>query len=233
MRGRVLVRVLALLAATLVVLAGLVAWLNFRDADDAGHAEAASGAVQAVTGSAIVRGEYLVRAGSCLGCHTDRGGTPYAGGRAIETPFGIVHSTNLTPDRASGLGDWSAADFWRAMHNGRSRDGRLLYPVFPYPNYTRVARADSDAMFAFLQSLAPVAQPRKAHQLQFPFGLQPALAVWRALFFRPASFEADPTRSPQWNRGAYLVETLGHCNACHSRRNVFGATAGPLTSPAG
>jgi mono/diheme cytochrome c family protein len=100
--------------------------------------------------------------------------------------------------------------------------------VFPYPNYTRVARADSDAMFAYLQSLAPVAQPRKAHQLQFPFGLQPALAVWRALFFRPATFEADPARSPQWNRGAYLVETLGHCNACHSRRNVFGATAGPL-----
>jgi mono/diheme cytochrome c family protein len=229
MQGRVLVRVLALAAATLVVLAGLVAWLNFRDEATHPGADAPGAAADTSGGAdAVARGEYLVRAGSCHGCHTDRGGVAYAGGRAIETPFGIVHSTNLTPDPATGLGGWSAGDFWRAMHHGRSRDGRLLYPVFPYPNYTRLSRADSDAMFAYLQSLAPVAQPAKAHALRFPFGTQPALAVWRALFFRPASFEADASRSAQWNRGAYLVETLGHCNACHSRRNVFGATAGPL-----
>jgi mono/diheme cytochrome c family protein len=128
----------------------------------------------------------------------------------------------------TGLGAWSSDDFWRALHNGRARDGRLLYPAFPYPNYTRLARADADAMFAYLKSLPPVAKANKPHALAFPFDQPAALAVWRALFFRPARFESDAGRTPQWNRGAYLVETLGHCNACHSRRNVLGATAGPL-----
>ncbi|MEO8311471.1 MAG: cytochrome c [Caldimonas sp.] len=210
--------------ATVVLLAAIsVVWLN-RD-DDVGRADPASSPV----GDAVLiaRGEYLVRAGSCFGCHTEPGGAPYAGGRAIETPFGIVHAPNLTAD-ATGLAAWSSDDFWRALHNGRSRDGRLLYPAFPYPNYTRLARADADAMFAFLKSLPPVARKNRPHALPFPFDQQTALAVWRALFFRPAHFVADDARSPQWNRGAYLVETLGHCNACHSRRNVFGATAGPL-----
>jgi mono/diheme cytochrome c family protein len=212
---------LVVAAAALLLAAAAVVWLN-RDDDD-GRADAASppGA------DLIARGEYLVRAGSCFGCHTAPGGAPYAGGRAIETPFGIVNAPNLTPD-ASGLAAWTNADFWRALHNGRSRGGRLLYPAFPYPNYTRLARADADAMFAYLKSLAPVASPAVPHALRFPFDQQAALAVWRALFFRPARFETDAARSPQWNRGAYLVETLGHCNACHSRRNVLGATAGPL-----
>jgi len=214
----------ALLAIVLIAVIGvaLVAWLN-RD-DGLEPAPAASSADAAAT---IARGEYLVRAGSCFGCHTEPGGAPYAGGRAIETPFGVVHAPNLTPD-ATGLAGWTSDDFWRALHNGRARDGRLLYPAFPYPNYTRLARADSDAMFAYLQRLAPVAKPNRAHALRFPFDQQAALAVWRALFFRPARFAIDPARSPQWNRGAYLVETLGHCNACHSQRNVLGATAGPL-----
>jgi mono/diheme cytochrome c family protein len=214
----------ALLALVLVVALGaaLVVALN-RD-DDLERAAQPSPAEATAT---IARGEYLVRAGSCFGCHTEPGGAPYAGGRAIETPFGIVHAPNLTPD-ATGLAGWTSDDFWRALHNGRARDGRLLYPAFPYPNYTRLMRADSDAMFAYLQSLAPVAKPNRAHALRFPFDQQAALAVWRALFFRPARFANDAARSPQWNRGAYLVETLGHCNACHSRRNVFGATAGPL-----
>jgi len=209
-------------AAAIVLSAALaVAWLN-RD-DDLAHGSAAASADAAL----VARGEYLVRAGSCYGCHTEPGGAPYAGGRAIETPFGIVNAPNLTAD-ATGLAAWSSDDFWRALHNGRSRDGRLLYPAFPYPNYTRLTRADADAMFAFLKSLPPAAQPNRPHALRFPFDQPAALAVWRALFFRPAQFEADSTKPPQWNRGAYLVETLGHCNACHSRRNVFGATAGPL-----
>jgi mono/diheme cytochrome c family protein len=184
-------------------------------------------APQASDAELVARGEYLVRAGSCYGCHTEPGGAPYAGGRAIETPFGIVNAPNLTAD-ATGLAGWSSDDFWRALHNGRSRDGHLLYPAFPYPNYTRLARADADAMFAYLKSVAPVAKQNRPHALRFPFDQPVALALWRALFFRPARFDADSAKSPQWNRGAYLVETLGHCNACHSRRNVFGATAGPL-----
>jgi mono/diheme cytochrome c family protein len=207
--------------ATIAVLAvAAVAWLNGDD-------EMAASAAAADPAGLVARGQYLVRAGSCFGCHTEPGGVPYAGGRAIETPFGVVHAPNLTPD-ATGLAAWSSDDFWRALHNGRSRDGRLLAPAFPYPNYTRLARADSDAMFAYLRSLAPVAKANRPHALRFPFDQQAALALWRALFFRPARFEPDPAQSPQWNRGAYLVETLGHCNACHSRRNVFGATAGPL-----
>lgn len=211
---------LVVIAAAVAFCAALVVWLN---RDDPGIPSASS----APAAEFVVRGEYLVRAGSCFGCHTEPGGAPYAGGRAIETPFGIVHAPNLTPD-ATGLAPWSSDDFWRALHNGRARDGRLLYPAFPYPNYTRLARADSDAMFAYLKSLAPVAKANRPNALRFPFDQQAALAVWRALFFRPARFETDTARSPQWNRGAYLVETLGHCNACHSRRNVFGATAGPL-----
>jgi mono/diheme cytochrome c family protein len=215
-------RALAAIVLIVVLAAALVVWLNRDDVGEpAGEARTADAA------ATVARGEYLVRAGSCFGCHTEPGGAPYAGGRAIETPFGIVHAPNLTPD-ASGLAAWTSDDFWRALHNGRSRDGRLLYPAFPYPNYTRLARADSDAMFAYLRSLAPVVKGNRGHALRFPFDQQAALAVWRALFFRPARFATDPARSPQWNRGAYLVETLGHCNACHSRRNVFGATAGPL-----
>ena len=213
---------LAVVAALVVLAAIAVAWLNRDDDLQRSAADGATGRAELVA-----RGEYLVRAGSCYGCHTEAGGAPYSGGRSIETPFGIVRSPNLTAD-ATGLGAWSSDDFWRALHNGRSRDGRLLYPAFPYPNYTRLARADADAMFAYLRSLPPVAKPNRRHALRFPFDQPAALAVWRALFFRPAQFEADSARSPQWNRGAYLVETLGHCNACHSRRNVFGATAGPL-----
>ena len=215
---------LAVVAAIVLLATISVAWLNRDDPLQRGVDASAPGRGN---DELVARGEYLVRAGSCYGCHTEPGGAPYSGGRAIETPFGIVHAPNLTAD-ATGLAAWSSDDFWRALHNGRSRDGRLLYPAFPYPNYTRLARADADAMFAYLKSVAPVAKENRPHALRFPFDQAAALAVWRALFFRPAQFVADSGQSPQWNRGAYLVETLGHCNACHSRRNVFGATAGPL-----
>lgn len=176
----------------------------------------------------IARGEYLARAGNCMGCHTTRGGEPYAGGRAIQTPFGAVYTTNLTPDTDTGLGAWSADHFWRALHNGRSRDGRLLYPAFPYPNYTHITRADADALFAYLRSLPAVKQANRAHTLGFPYNTAAALAVWRALYFRPAQVEPDTRQSSDWNRGAYLVRGLGHCNACHASRNALGATSGPL-----
>jgi mono/diheme cytochrome c family protein len=223
-RAKTTLALAGLVAAALLVMTA-VAWLN-RDDDIAAATAPVSAA--ASDSSLLGRGEYLVRAGSCLGCHTEPGGASYAGGRAIETPFGVVHAPNLTPDVATGLAAWTADDFWRALHNGRSPDGRLLYPAFPYPNYTRLARADADAMFAYLKSLAPVVKANKPHALDFPFDQQAALAVWRALFFRPAHFASEVDRSAEWNRGAYLVETLGHCNACHSRRNAFGATAGPL-----
>jgi mono/diheme cytochrome c family protein len=169
------------------------------------------------------RGAYLVRAGNCITCHTQRGGTPFAGGRAIDTPFGTVYSSNLTPDKATGIGGWSADDFWRALHEGKARDGRLLYPAFPYPNYTLVTREDSDAMYGYLRGLPATPRANTPHRLRWPYRTQAALLAWRTLYFKPAAFEADKSQSAQWNRGAYLVRGLGHCNACHATRNALGA----------
>jgi len=155
--------------------------------------------------------------------------TPTAGAlgrrRAIDTPFGTVFSSNLTPDPRHGLGAWTADDFWRAIHHGRSRDGRLLYPAFPYPNYTEVSRGDSDAMFAYLLTVPAVARPETEHRLRWPYSTQAALAFWRALYFEPGVYRQEPAQSAEWNRGAYLVRGLGHCAACHSARNALGASS--------
>ena len=214
----------ALLASTaLLMAAALVVWvLNTRDEVDVNTPEPAVAASDAM----LQRGAYLARAGNCMSCHTARGGEPYAGGRAIDTPFGAVYTSNLTPDEESGIGSWTPAHFWRAMHNGRSKDGRLLTPAFPYTSYTQVTRDDSDALFAYLKSIPAVAQTNKPHDLRFPYDSQVALAVWRALYFKPGVFQPEAARTAEWNRGAYLVNGLGHCSACHSARNALGATDG-------
>ena len=170
------------------------------------------------------RGEMLARAGNCIACHTVRGRPLMTGARPIDTPFGVVFSSNLTPDPRTGIGAWTANDFWTALHRGRSRDGRRLAPAFPYEHTTLIRRDDSDAIFAWLKTLAPVDSPQPAHQLTWPLGTQPVLALWQAFFFKPASFVPDPARDDRWNRGAYLVEAVGHCAACHGPRNMFGAT---------
>ena len=200
----------------LAVVAVLARQLNVAALPPLASAPAAALAAQ------IERGAYLARAGNCAACHTARGGAAYAGGHAIQTPFGPVYAGNLTPDPTHGLGAWSADAFWRALHHGQSRDGRLLNPVFPYENFTLISREDSDALYVFLQSLPPVAQPNRPHGLRFPYNTQAALAVWRELYFEPASFEPDPTRTADWNQGAYLVRGLGHCTACHSPRDALG-----------
>jgi mono/diheme cytochrome c family protein len=135
-----------------------------------------------------------------------------------------VFAPNITPDVETGIGAWSADDFWNALHNGISRGGRLLYPAFPYPNYSKVTREDADALFAWLRSLPPQHQPNKPHALRFPYDSQAALAAWRLLYFKPGVFETQAARGVEWNRGAYLVEGLGHCAACHSPRNGLGAS---------
>lgn len=230
-RGRV-VLASALVALTVLVLAAaLVAWLNVRHEAPLAADGAAPG--PAASQQLIERGAYLARAGNCAGCHTARGGEAFAGGRGIDTPFGTVYAGNLTPDDETGLGHWTGAEFWRALHHGRSKDGRLLYPAFPYTSYTTVTRDDSDALFAYLRSQPAVHQANTAHALRFPYNLQASLAVWRALFFRPAAFEPQPARSAEWNRGAYLVNGLGHCAACHAPRNGLGATSGGLEAGGG
>ncbi len=180
--------------------------------------------VARTTEADLARGAYLARAGNCQHCHTARGAADFAGGRALETPFGTVFSSNLTPDNATGIGSWSAQDFWQAMHHGRSKDGRWLLPAFPYSEFTRISRNDSDALFAWLLSQTPVRQPNRDHALAWPYNSQWALGVWRALYFRSGTFQPDAGRSEEWNRGAYLVQGLGHCSACHANRNALGAS---------
>ena len=170
----------------------------------------------------IARGRYLVQAGDCAACHTAEGGQPFAGNRAVPTPFGTIYSSNLTPDKATGLGTWSDDDFWHAMHDGRSRDGRHLYPAFPYPWYTRLSHDDVLAIKAFLDTLPPVSQAVGAPQLPWPLSWRESVAAWNLLYFKPGELTPDPARSPEWNRGAYLVEGLGHCGACHSPKSFLG-----------
>jgi mono/diheme cytochrome c family protein len=210
---------------SLLVLALGVVWDNWGDLLGPRPPTTALTALTAPASEAqIEQGRYLALAGNCMACHTTRGGAPFAGGRRIDTPFGGVYSSNLTPDPATGLGRWTAQDFWQAMHRGRSKDARLLAPAFPYNHTSVITRQDSDAIFAWLNTLAPVVQAQPAHTLVWPLGTQPALAVWRSLFFEPSPFQADKSQTAEWNRGAYLVQGLGHCAACHSPRNALGAS---------
>ena len=174
------------------------------------------------------RGAYLAQAGNCMGCHTAQGGQPYAGGHHLATSIGTFVTPNITPDPETGLGQWSENDFWQALHDGRGRDGSPLYPAFPYTDYTNVTREDSDAIFAYLQSLPPVSQRNPSSRISFPFNLRPLLYAWRALYFTQGVYRADAGKSDEWNRGAYLVQGLGHCNACHTSRNPLGASQGSV-----
>jgi mono/diheme cytochrome c family protein len=220
-------RILHAVVLVIVMAVGLVFYLGLMEADGP-HPKSVPLANEA---EHILKGKYLVQAGDCMACHTVRGGAPYAGGRAIQTPFGVIYGSNITPDKDTGIGTWTSDDFWRALHYGKSKDGKLLYPAFPYPNFTRVTRADADAMFAYFQSLPPVRQPNKEPELRFPFNNRMLLVAWRALYFRPGEFVPEKNQSATWNRGAYLVQGLGHCSACHAPRNVLGATvtAGDLS----
>ncbi len=207
--------------AFVIAALGAAIWIGEREDETP-----ASAIASAASADLLARGEYLARAGNCLGCHTTRGGPPYAGGRELPTPFGTFVTPNITPDRETGIGNWSANDFWRALHYGKGRDGRALYPAFPYTEYTKVSRGDSDAIFAFLQTLAPTSQKAASDRLDFPYNLRPLLYVWRALYFKPGAYQVASTQSDEWNRGAYLVQGLGHCNACHATRNALGAAGG-------
>jgi mono/diheme cytochrome c family protein len=187
-------------------------------------ANAIPAAAQGTTYTTIERGRYLVNTGDCASCHTDQGGKPYAGALAVPTPFGVIYSTNITPDPATGIGNWSEQDFYKAMHDGIRRDGKHLYPAFPYPWFTKVSREDAHAIKAFLDTLTPVRQQNKPTELSWPLDVREVMAGWNELYFHEGAFKADPTKSEQWNRGAYLVEGLGHCGACHTATNVLGAS---------
>lgn len=177
-----------------------------------------------VTTEIITRGEYLARAGDCVACHTEINGPVFAGGRPMPTPFGNLYVPNITPDDETGIGLWTADEFYRMMHEGVSRDGTLLYPAMPFANYTNVTRADSDAIYAYLMSVTPVRRENRPHELRFPFNQRELLIGWRTLYFKPGEYVPDPEQSEQWNRGAYLVKGLGHCSMCHTAVTALGGS---------
>ena len=161
--------------------------------------------------------------GFCSSCHTAETGQDFAGGRALQTPFGTIYGTNITPDPETGIGTWSQAAFSRAMREGVDRTGGELYPAFPYTHYTKLTDQDLEALYAFMITRQAVHAESKPNALRFPFNIRPLVAAWKLLFLHRGSFEEDPARSPEWNRGAYLSEALSHCGACHTPRNRLGA----------
>jgi mono/diheme cytochrome c family protein len=171
----------------------------------------------------VKRGATLAAIGNCSTCHTVPGGKVFAGGRAIPTPFGTIHTTNITPDPQTGIGLWSEAAFQRSMRKGVDREGNHLYPAFPYDHFTLVSDEDNKALYAFLMTREPVAATPPANTLSFPFNIRTAIAGWKLLFFREGPYEPDPNQSQPWNRGAYLAEGLSHCGTCHTPRNALGA----------
>lgn len=173
----------------------------------------------------INKGEYLARAGDCVACHTAPNGTAFAGGRAMPTPFGALYVPNITPDDETGIGQWTSDEFYRMMHTGVSRDGSLLYPAMPYPQYTQVTRSDSDAIYAYLMSIPPVKQKNREHELRFPYNNRDLLIGWRTLYFKEGVYQPNPKQSAEWNRGAYLVKGLGHCAMCHTAVNALGGSS--------
>lgn len=169
----------------------------------------------------IKKGEYVARLGDCVACHTAPGGKPMAGGLALKTPFGLIHSTNITPDAKTGIGSYSFAQFERAMRKGVAADGHNLYPAMPYPSYAKIGDDDMHALYAYLQQgVAAVVQVNKPSEMSWPFSMRWGLSLWNAIFLETQPFKADPAKSAQWNRGAYLVQSLGHCGSCHTPRGL-------------
>jgi mono/diheme cytochrome c family protein len=221
---------IATLAAAFSLFALYIAWLEVHDAntargDESPLAEAvARGFAQTdgANGAELVkRGEYLTRAGGCIACHTSDKGRPFAGGVAMQTPFGTVYTPNITPDPDTGIGRWNDADFLRAMHEGIGKAGERLYPAFPYPSYTKVADRDVLAIRAYLNTIAPVRFTPPANALNFPFNQRWLMRFWNFFNFDEGRFVPDPKQSAEWNRGAYLVDGLAHCGECHTPRNFM------------
>ena len=173
----------------------------------------------------VAKGEYLAHAGDCIACHTNPGGALFAGGFPMATPFGTIYSSNITPDPTTGIGSWTADQFYGAMHTGRFPDRGLIYPAMPFASYTKVTREDCDAIFAYLRSVPPVHQPNRPNDLRFPFNNRQLILGWRTLFFQEGEYQPDRTKSAEWNRGAYLVEGLGHCSMCHTPINALGGSS--------
>ena len=183
--------------------------------------------------ASVEQGRYLALAGNCATCHTEDEGAPYAGGVAFHTPFGLLYSTNITTDKATGIGNWTFEDFHASMKYGVRPDGSHLYPAFPYTDFARMTDADIASLYLYLQTIEPVSSQAPENALGFPFNQRALLGGWKMLFHDAQTYQPEPRRSPQWNRGAYLVEGAGHCGACHTPRNLLGAEREALSLTGG
>ncbi|WP_176057666.1 molybdopterin cofactor-binding domain-containing protein [Paraburkholderia sp. BCC1876] len=203
--------------------AGAAGWLGALSLAPAAIAPITPPLASAFAPELVARGKLLAALGNCAVCHTAHNGVPNAGGKPLDTPFGTVYSTNLTPDGQTGIGNWSLEAFVRAMRQGISRNGHRLYPVFPYTSFQNTSDDDLKALYAYLMAQTPVRSRPPETKLPYPFSVRPLMSAWNALFLGRTTFTASATQSAQWNRGAYLVNGLGHCSACHTPRNAFGA----------
>ena len=210
------------LVVVVLVIVGIYAWVTRYPAIAAVQPPPAKSFDRAT----IDKGATLVALGDCAVCHTKPGGKAFAGGDKLMTPFGAIYSTNITPDVKTGIGTWSLAAFARALREGIDRSGNYLYPAFPYEHFTKTTEGDIAAIYAYLMTRAPVDSPRTKNGLQFPFDMRILLAGWNLLFLHKGPYSPDPKHDKTWNRGAYLVEGLGHCGACHTPLNMLGAERG-------
>ena len=186
----------------------------------------AAGAVRAVDPQSydtVERGRYLAIAADCAACHTKPGGKLFAGGVALQTPFGTLVGSNITPDPEAGIGAWTDDDFVSALQDGRGRGDTHLYPAMPYPAYTKMTREDALAIRAYLRTIDPAPDKIESNQLPFPFNIRSTLIMWNSINFTPGRLVRDPSKSAQWNRGRYLIDALGHCGACHTPKTIMGA----------
>lgn len=205
------------LLAAVVIVGAVVAWAIMWRPSIAPQA-----GIPAFEQARIDRGANLARLGMCASCHTPDLARPFAGGKPMQTPFGTVHSTNITPDPETGIGRWSLEAFTRSMRQGVSRDGHLLYPAFPYNHYTRMTQRDIDDLYAYFMTRPAIHAPARANDMTFPFGLRPLVGFWNVLYLNEAPWRPDPQRSAEWNRGAYLADAVSHCAACHTPRTLLG-----------
>ena len=180
-------------------------------------------APQSFAPDVVARGKMLATAGNCATCHTADNGKPFAGGHPVQTPFGTIYTTNITPDRETGIGRWSLAAFTRAMREGVARDGKHLFPAFPYDHFDILTDPDIGALYAYLMTVPPVGARTPANTVPFPLDIRALQAGWKMIYFKPEPYRPDTSRSEEWNRGAYLAEGLAHCGACHTPRNILGA----------
>ncbi len=227
-RSRAILRLLGAAAAVLGVVRLAMSQMPALPAHPSGEitpTELLSRPIDPATPNAaqLARGQYLVAAGDCMSCHLRQGGEPFAGGLGLKTPFGVIYTSNITPDPKTGIGAWTSDQFYRAMHDGKDDEGENLYPAFPYPWFRLASRADDDAIFAYLKSVPAVNYTPLENQLPFPLSMRSLVGGWNLLFFEKRDFQNEPRQSPEWNRGAYLVNGLGHCGGCHTPKNSFGA----------